>query len=158
MLEEGDIVQSELFAFGVRDKYDPNGKLLDEIQIQPGKKTLIIQCSMDEDERLEIAAKTGKIPPQYFEKDFAVYDESRRRAYFLVETKEYRFPFGGWPGWFELKARRMKNYNEIDPNGEIITFGIPKHNGEAGSISGVFEEGFVRKVGHKQKKTTIEYI
>lgn len=82
----GDVLMSEQFAFGHIDN-ESNDKV-DVIHIHDGKNKMYYEEEeLDEEERIEIALKTGKRPPKKRRIQLGRYDESRAKAKFVVETR-----------------------------------------------------------------------
>ena len=120
-LQVGDVIRSYKFAFGF---YDFARKTL---WIDGKTKKDIVRFKVDEQERLQKAAETGVIPPEYREEDFGSYDKNRESAEFVVE--EARMSGGGmaqsldeYPDGWLVTARRLKTDGTYDPLGEVINF------------------------------------
>lgn len=115
----GDVITSPKFAFGYTDS---GGKIAID-----GKSTSHqVQIPVSTKERLEIAAKTGVIVPDYRIEDYGAYDESRGTAQFVVIDASMQ---GGgiamnadrYPHGYHITAQRLKD-GKFDPEGEVIHF------------------------------------
>jgi hypothetical protein len=118
-----DIISSPKFAYGYRD----SGKTC--ICVDGTTTVRPVGRYMDEEDRVALAAKTGKIPPKYIQEETGLYDSTRGQARFIVETA--RSQGGGgcgqndpipYPdGWYVL-ARRLNDDGTFNPAGEVIAF------------------------------------
>ncbi|MDD4937864.1 MAG: hypothetical protein PHX34_02485 [Candidatus Shapirobacteria bacterium] len=155
MLRIGDVIQSEIFAYGVKDRL-MDGKPTDEIRIALGEKSHKTHFSRSEEERLVETAKTGVIPTKDYILDLAVYDESRGKAKFVVIEAEENCGDSreGIPSCFEIKAKRLRENDDYDPKGEIIWFCLLEYPASVGNSH--FEEKMIKVVGQKKIVITIE--
>lgn len=139
--EVGDVIMSKKFAGG---EYRGDSKKV--IDVDGDIRPHISSRYLSEDERVTMAAKTGKIPPKLVETDRSAYDPSRATAKFVVESAKFS---GGSPpgthdpfpdGW-HIKARRLNKNGTYSPKGELICFYM------TGSFIGLIEPKDVEIVG-----------
>lgn len=137
----GDVITSKKFAFGY---YDEQRTV---ITVDGTTTSHPVTSFLDNDERLELAATSGQIPPEKETVEFGAYDPSRAKAKFVVE--EAGMQGGGhsgrgdgdYPDGWHVKARRLNNDDSYDPNGEVICFYM------SGCFNGVIKPTNVRVVG-----------
>lgn len=115
----GDIITSEKFAFGYKFHQDDKTITID------GKTTQHpIEITIGEDERVALAASTGKIPPKTKTIDLGGHDPSRATAKFVVISARMQ---GGSSkqnhpdGWYVL-ASRLDADGNYSSEGETIEF------------------------------------
>lgn len=120
----GDVIVSSKFAFGYYNNKDHKDKKL--ITVDGKTKRYPITSSLSEEERVNIAAKNGIIPPKAKTEEFGAYDLSRATAKFVVE--EAKWQGGGYghasyyPDGWHIEARRLDKGRKYNPEGEIISF------------------------------------
>lgn len=126
----GDVIMSPKFAYGYYG-YDEDFKHVDKKRItidgNPTEKHQI-RVGINEDERVTMAAETGKIPPKKRILDYGACDPSRATAKFVVESAAMGGGGTGHgahdvygDGW-HIRARRLNKDGSFDPNGEVIGF------------------------------------
>jgi TnpA family transposase len=121
--KNGDVITSRKFAFGY---YEDKKENIVTIDGKTRKRPVI--SYMDEDARLAVAAKTGKIPPETITEELGAYDASRITAKFVVE--EAKLQGGGtahgpgdiYPNGWYVRARRLNKDKSYNPKGEVICF------------------------------------
>jgi len=150
MLVSGDVVMCRLFVFG-QHEFEKDNKLSKEIRISPSEGiNHWVTVFVDDNERLLIAAKTGTVPPETRNINTTAYDQTRGLAKFVVI--EANDDGGGYaqgermPSGCLVKARRLKENGDYDPQGELISF----YTSGPGNI---IDESFIQKVGHKNMIT-----
>ena len=116
----GDVITSSRFAHGhYESEEDKNTIIVGEVGGYP------VTSRISENERMEIAARTGEIPPETRTVELGAYDQSRASARFVVESAKMQGGDTGrdaYPdGWY-VEARRLAEDDSYDPNGEIIQF------------------------------------
>lgn len=115
----GDVITSPKFAFGYYTNKDKEYVTVDgETESYP------MQYRMDEEERVALAAKTGKIPPRNYVVELGAYDLTRASAKFVVEMAKMD---GGdrdqcYPDGWHIKARRLNQDGKYNKTGEVIDF------------------------------------
>lgn len=120
----GDIITSSKFAYGY---YERENKKLITIDGRTTKHPVTFYVS--EDERLALAAKSGKVPPKTRTVELGAHDVSRAKAKFVVEAANMQGggstghgPGDVYPDGWHVRARRLDNNGTYDPNGEVIQF------------------------------------
>lgn len=121
-LDVGDVISSKKFAFGFFNKSK-------EIIYADGKtKNYILQEFRSEEERLDTAIKTGKIPSELIDINLSAYDESRGDAKFVVEAVALTGGGHGhgfndiYPDGWNISARRLNKDGSYSESNEIINF------------------------------------
>ena len=120
---KGDIIVSSKFAFGYYNNEDKKF-----ITVDCTTKKYPVTFYVDEDERLAVAAKSGRVPPKMRTVELGAYDSSRATAKFVVE--EANMQGGGtghgpddiYPDGWHVKARRLNKDGSYNPKGEAICF------------------------------------
>lgn len=112
----GDVIISEKFAFGY---YSTEEQLFVNVDGQTKKHTL--EVSIDEEERVENAAKTGAVPSKKRVVEMGAYAPSRGSAKFVVEAANFQGGCGVYSsdGW-HIVARRLDRDGKYNPTGELI--------------------------------------
>ena len=119
----GDIITSQKFAFGYYDNAEKRS-----ITVDGRTREYSVSSYLSADERVEIAAQTGTIPPKMRTVELGAYDPNRANAKFVVAeanlqgggngsrpTESYR---NGW----HVRARRLNADGSYDQQGEVIRF------------------------------------
>jgi hypothetical protein len=83
--QPGDIISSKAFAYGRKNSTN------NVIIVDGETKSHPVTSYLAEEERVRLAAKTGKIPPKTRVKEQGAYDKSRGKAKFKVV-------FANWSG------------------------------------------------------------
>ena len=118
----GDVIKSKKFAFGYYDEQRTT------ITVDGSTKKHPVTSYMDEKKRLAIAAKSGQIPPAKITVELGAYERSRAYAMFVVEEAGMQgggssgHGDGDYPDGWHVKARRLTEMGDYDPNGELICF------------------------------------
>lgn len=118
----GDVITSQKFVYGYYENEERKAVTID------GKTTeRNVPCSISEDERVAIAAKTGEIPPKKRIMELGAHDPSRASAKFVVESAKMEGGGGGhggetYPDGWHVRARRLNEDGTYNPNGEAIRF------------------------------------
>lgn len=119
----GDIITSSKFAYGYYEREDK--KL---ITIDGTTKKHPVTSYVNEDERVSLAAKSGKVPPKTRTVELGAYDVSRAKAKFVVEKANMQGggtghgPGDVYPDGWHVVARRLNDNGTYDQNGELIQF------------------------------------
>lgn len=79
-----------------------------------------VPCYLSEDERVSLAASSGKIPPRTVDVDISAHDPTRGSAGFVIEAIDTRSQYHSTS--IHITARRLRDDGSYDPTGEIITF------------------------------------
>lgn len=114
----GDIIISPKFAYGY---YDGENVIAVDGETKKHSDT----SRISEDERVEIAAKTGKISPRTRIIELGAFDESRASAKFVVESAKMQGGDTGrdeYPDGWHVRARRLNKDDSYNPDGELIQF------------------------------------
>ncbi|MCK4799700.1 hypothetical protein KAS31_01865 [Candidatus Parcubacteria bacterium] len=121
MPQTGDVIVSPKFAYGYyKSEEDKNIIIVDGKTIEHP-----VTSRIGEDERVKIAAETGKAPPRNKITELGAYDHSRASAKFVVESAKMQGGDTGrdaYPDGWHVKARRLAENDSYDPNGELIKF------------------------------------
>jgi len=122
MPQTGDVIVSPKFAYGYyKSEEDKNTIIVDGKTIEHP-----VTSRIGEDERVKIAAETGKAPPRNKVTQLGAYDHSRASAKFVVESaKMDGGDTGGrddYPDGWHVKARRLGENGSYDPDGKMIQF------------------------------------
>lgn len=141
----GDVIISPKFAFG---RYSDEDK--DFVIVDGKTRKYPVMYHLTEDERVAIAAKSGKIPPKSRTVELGAYDPSRAIAKFVVEKAVMEGGGRGQndyicDGWHVL-ARRLNEDGSYDSKGEAIGFYM------TGDFSNMVEPEDVKVVGKMQKR------
>lgn len=141
----GDVITSLKFAFG---RYEDESK---EIIVVDGKtKKWPVGYRVEEEERVALAARTGKIGPRTITVELGAYDLSRADAEFVVEfSGMLRGGIGDRdcflnPDYWYIRARRLDVKGTYNPEGEVICFDM------TGRSNCVIEPEDVKIVGKKE--------
>ena len=119
----GDVIMSSKFAYGY---YEHKDKKL--INIDGKTKKHPVTSYVSEDERVTVAAKSGKVPSKTRTVELGAHDPDRARAKFVIETANMEGggtghgPHDVYPNGWHIKARRLNNDGTYNPNGEVIRF------------------------------------
>ncbi len=121
--DKGDIIVSSKFVFGY---YNDEDKKF--ITVDGTTKKYPVTSYVDEDERLAVAAKSGRVPSKMRTVELGAYDSSRATAKFVVE--EANMQGGGtghgpgdiYPDGWHVQARRLNKDGSYNPKGEVICF------------------------------------
>lgn len=145
LLNIGDIIISEKFAFGY---YDSEDRKLITIDGTTTKHPVTFY--VNEEERIATAAKSGKVPSKTRTVDLGAYDQSRRKAKFVVESANMQGggtghgPGDVYPDGWHVQARRLNNNGTYDPKGEVIRFYM------SGCFTCIIDKSDVKVVGKMQ--------
>jgi hypothetical protein len=119
--QQGDVITSPKFAFG---SFDSNGRFW----VDGTTRVHSVTKRLTEDERVELAAKTGKIPPKQEVTRTPTYDEARGTARFVVTNAKMtgggtgHGPHDTFPDGWQIEARKLAQDGSYDPSGETIYF------------------------------------
>jgi hypothetical protein len=146
----GDIIISVKFAFGQYNCFDADNKKV--ILVDGHTINQSTGFSLSEEERLDITAKTGKIPPKESTVEVGAYDPSRGIARFVVEEAcfvkgDAIYDSGDW----SIQARRLNDDGTYNPDGELIAFSILSYDHSSYKIN----PGDIRIIG-KMKRIFIQ--
>ncbi|MDO8558991.1 MAG: hypothetical protein Q7R84_01540 [bacterium] len=141
----GDVIMSPRFAYGYRD-----GEHNKIIAVDGKTMKHPVTYYLSEDERVNLARKTGVFPPRKKTIDLSACDPSRTTAKFIVETA--RMQGGGtghgpndiYPDGWHIQARRLNKDGSYDPNGEVIHFYM------SGCFTNIVEPKDIKVVGKMQ--------
>ena len=120
---KGDVIVSSKFAFGY---YNDEDKKF--ITVDGTTRKHPVMSYADEDERLAVAAKSGKVPPKTGTVELGAYDSSRATAKFVVEDANMQGGGTGhglgdtYPDGWHVQARRLNKDESYNPEGEVICF------------------------------------
>lgn len=142
MPQIGDIIISPKFAFGY---YDSENVIAVDGKTREHQDT----SRIGEDERVEIAARTGKISPKTRTIELGAFDESRASAKFVVESAKMQGGDTGrdeYPDGWHVRARRLNEDDFYNPDGELIQFYM------SGCFTYMIEPKDVEIVGKMEKE------
>lgn len=139
--QEGDVLVSKRFINGSHDMVDR--KILHVGADSPND---IMNENIPEDERIAMAAKTGKVPPKTRQINLGSSDPSRGTAKYVVISTGWggASERDGIPDRWQVVAKRLDNNGRFDPKGEEIYFDV-------GDIAADFKPGEINTVGQMQK-------
>lgn len=118
----GDVITSLKFAFGY---YDEDEK---SITVDGATKKYPVMSYVSEDERVALAARSGKVSSKTRTVDLGAHDLSRATAKFVVEAANMQGggtghgPCDVYPDGWHVRARRLNKDGSYDPKGEVICF------------------------------------
>lgn len=119
--KKGDVIMSSKFAFGYYEYYAPDDKKKVIITIDGKTRTYSVSRPASENERMTVALKNRKISSGEIIIELGAYDPSRADAKFIVQiARDENYSADHRP--YYVRARRLKEDDKEDPNGEVIHF------------------------------------
>jgi len=103
----GDVITSPKFAFGY---YGDEDKKF--IKVDGATENRPVTFYVDEDERVDVAVESGKVPPKTRTVELGAYDSGRATAKFVVEKANMQGGGTGhgrdvYPDGWHVQARRL---------------------------------------------------
>lgn len=128
LLQVGDVIKSPDFAYG--SKIPPE---TGHIYVDGKTMHETAEIATDEEERLEVAAKTGAILPKYKTIDLGAFDPTRGTAEFVVEYAEMEGADdrNGISDSLHILARRLDRSGLYNAGGQVINFYVDSGHGNS---------------------------
>jgi len=145
LLNVGDVIISSKFAYGYYQDIDNK----DLITVDGVTTERLIPSSVREEERVVVAAQTGKIPSKTRTIEYGAYDLNRATAKFVIERANMQGGSTGHDaysdGW-HVEARRLNEDGSYNPDEEVIHFYM------SGSFTYLIESEDIEIVGKMERQ------